>query len=642
VPALLSGDPLQFALCFGLALGISASLTPLVARWGRSHALVAVPRQDRWHRQPTPLLGGVAIYAGTSVAIFVFARHDGRLMGLELGGALLFITGLIDDFRHLRPHTKLIAQILAACVMVVGGVQIGTPWLAPIAIPVTILWIVGITNAFNLLDNMDGLSAGTAVIAAGFLFAFSVSVGNAPLAVLCLALGGGALGFLLYNFNPARIFMGDSGSMFIGFTLSGITLLGSREMASDIFFVLLIPAAMMGLPIFDTALVTIVRTLEGRPLSQGGRDHLSHRLVAVGLSERQSVLVLYVLAASFGSLGLVARSAGVWLSLLLAGVYLVITVLFGAFLAQVRIYNPLQFAERSAALVDRPVVNGAIMFKRELGEAALDFVLVCVAYLGAFVLHYGFPNPAAPGPDPYAAIPGMLSASLAFVLVVKMLLLLVFQAYRGMWRYLGIADLMTLAKVTLLSSVILFVALPTLVRGSVIIPRSVLVIDFLLFTVLLIGSRVSFAALNDSFIRLQSRWQPRVLIVGAGDLGELVLRSIIRSRPALYRPVGFLDPDPATRNRTLHSVRVLGTPDDLASVTGRHDVDLVVLALAPVYAEVAERLRKRCQALGLPACAASTFVEMHFAGLPVLPAPELDPETDKTLGLADPGGTPSH
>src|SRR5205814_5233703 len=170
------------------------------------------------------------------------------------------------------------------------------------------------------------------------------------------------------------------------------------------------------------------------------------------------------------------RVMGVWLSLLLAGVYLVIAVLFGAFLAQVRLYNPVEFAERSEALADRPVVNGMIMFKRELGEAALDFVLVCVAYLGAFVLHYGFPSPAARGPDPYAAMPGMLSASLAFVLVVKMSLLLAFQAYRGMWRYLGIADLMTLSKVTLLSSTILIVALPLLVR-SVIIPRSVLVID---------------------------------------------------------------------------------------------------------------------------------------------------------------------
>jgi UDP-GlcNAc:undecaprenyl-phosphate GlcNAc-1-phosphate transferase len=597
--------------------------------------MVAVPRDDRWHSKATPLLGGIAIYVASTAVILWFAQRDVRLLGLVVGGTLLFITGLIDDFRRLRPHTKLIVQILAACVLIVSGVQIGTPWVAWFAIPLTILWVVGITNAFNLLDNMDGLSAGTAVIASASLLAFSVEVGKPDLAMLCLALGGGALGFLLYNFNPARIFMGDSGSMYLGFTLSGITLLGSHEMASDIFFVLLVPAAILGLPIFDTTLVTIVRTLEGRPLSQGGRDHLSHRLVALGLTERQSVLVLYVLAAAFGSLGLVARLAGVWLSLALAGVYLAIAILFGAFLAQVRIYNPVQFAERSDSLADRPVVNGMIMFKRELGEAALDFVLVCVAYLGAFVLHYGFPNPAAPGPDPYAAMPTMLSASLAFVLVVKMSLLLAFQAYRGMWRYLGISDLMTLAKVTLLSSALLVIGLPIVVRAAI-IPRSVLVIDFLLFTVLLIGSRVAFAALTDTFARLQSRWQPHVLIVGAGDLGELVLRSIIRSSPATYRPVGFLDPDPATRNRTLHSVRVLGTPDDLASVAGQYDIDLVVLALAPVYAEVTKRLHDRCLMLGVPALAAATFVEMHFAGLPVLPAPV------ETVELVDPGGTPSH
>jgi UDP-GlcNAc:undecaprenyl-phosphate GlcNAc-1-phosphate transferase len=634
VPFQFSGDVILFASCFGVALGISAALTPLVARWARAHGMVAIPRQDRWHREPTPLLGGIAIFVACTVVILLFAPHDTRLVGLVAGGSLLFITGLIDDFRHLRPHTKLIVQILAACVLVFGGVQMGTPGLAAVSIPLTILWVVGITNAFNLLDNMDGLSAGTAVIAAAFLFAFSVSVlGNVILATLCLAVAGAALGFLIFNFNPARIFMGDSGSMFLGFTLSGITLLGSRDMASDIFFVLLVPAAMMGLPIFDTTLVTIVRALEGRPLAQGGRDHLSHRLVAVGLSERQAVLVLYVLAASFGSLALVARTAGVWLSLLLAGFYLVVAILFGAFLAQVRIYNPVQFAEREAALANRPVVNGMIMFKRELGEAALDFVLVCVAYLGSFVLHYGFPNPAARGPDPYVAIPGMLSASLAIVLIVKMSLLLAFQAYRGMWRYLGIADLMTLGKVTLLGSAILVIALPIVVR-SVIIPRSVLVIDFLLFTFLLVGSRVSFAALNDAFVRLQSRWQPRVLIVGAGDLGEVVLRSIIRSTPAAYRPIGFLDPDPATRNRTLHNVRVLGTHDDLVAVSSQHDVDLVVLALAPAYAEIAERLRAHCETLGLPALAAATFVEMHFAGLPVLPAPVVPVE------LADPGASP--
>jgi UDP-GlcNAc:undecaprenyl-phosphate/decaprenyl-phosphate GlcNAc-1-phosphate transferase len=617
VPFPLSEDQVLYVSCFGLAFGIAVVLTPLIARWARARGIVANPRQDRWHKNPTALLGGVAIYIATTIAILVFVRFDTRLLGILGGGALLFVIGLIDDWRHLRPHTKLIAQIVAACALVVAGVQVGTMNLAPIAIPLTILWVVGITNAFNLLDNMDGLSAGTAAIAATFLFAFSMSVGNAAIALLALAVAGGAVGFLIYNFNPARIFMGDSGSMFLGFTLSGIALIGTREMASDIFFVLLVPAAMMGLPIFDTTLVTIVRTLNGRPLAQGGRDHLSHRLVAVGLSERQAVLVLYALAASFGSLGLIARSIGVWVSLLAAGALLVIVVLFGAYLAQVRIYGPVQFAERSAALSGRPVINGMIMFKRELGEAALDFVLICVAYLGAFVLHFGLPNPAAPGGDPLAVLPDLLSATLAFVLVVKLSLLLAFGAYRGMWRYVGLADILVLTRVSVLSSILLLVGLPLLARG-VIVPRSVLIIDFLLFTFLLIGSRVSFAALNDTFARLQNRWLPRVLIVGAGDLGELVLRSLVRSRPATYRAVGFLDPDPANRNRTMHSVRVLGSPDDLARVTAELDVDLVVLALPPAHQSETEHAREKCEILGVPAYAAATFVEMHFSGAPII------------------------
>jgi FlaA1/EpsC-like NDP-sugar epimerase len=198
-----------------------------------------------------------------------------------------------------------------------------------------------------------------------------------------------------------------------------------------------------------------------------------------------------------------------------------------------------------------------------------------------------------------------------------------------MWRYIGVSDLMTLGRVSVLSTVILLLILPVVVRGQI-IPRSVLLIDFLLFTFLLIGSRVSFAALNDTFARMQSRWLPRVLIVGAGDLGELVLRSLIRSRPVTYRPVGFLDADPANRNRSMHNVRVLGTPDDLARVTVENDVDVVVLALPPAHVELIAHVRDRCEVLGVPTYAAATFVEMHFAGAPILqtqaPAQLRDPD----------------
>jgi FlaA1/EpsC-like NDP-sugar epimerase len=171
--------------------------------------------------------------------------------------------------------------------------------------------------------------------------------------------------------------------------------------------------------------------------------------------------------------------------------------------------------------------------------------------------------------------------------------------------------------------VLLALLLPLIVRGFI-IPRSVLIIDWMLFTILLVGSRVSFAALNDTFAKLQRRRLPHVLIVGAGDLGELVLRSLVRSRPPTYQAVGFLDPDRGNRNRSMHGVRVLGGIDDLARVSSEHDVDVVVLALPGGQAETLRTVSERCQSLGIPAYPAATFVEMHFAGTPVVVAHDAD------------------
>ncbi len=610
-------DPLWLGLAFAFAFGLSVVLTPFVGRLASSIGAVAKPRQDRWHRKPTPLLGGIAIYAASVLAILAFAPLDLRTLGILAGGTALFVTGLVDDVRHLRPQTKLIVQILAASGVVAAGVRIESVALATVAIPLTIVWIVGITNAFNLLDNMDGLSAGTAVIASLFLLGFSLSVGNASTAILCLAIAGGALGFLIYNFNPARIFMGDTGSMFLGFMLSGVALLGTREMASDIFFVLLVPVAMMGLPIFDTTLVSIMRTIEGRPLSQGGRDHLSHRLVALGLSERQAVLLLYLLGAGFGSLGLIARSVGAWPSVVVAVALLAATVLFGAYLAQVRIYAPSQFekAVRTTALADRPVVNGMIMFKRELGMIALDFSLICIAYLAAYLIKYGMHGATIPPAiHELAPVPDVFSQSLPFVVLVQLGALFVFQSYRGMLRYVGLSELLDLGKATGSSLVILLLLLPRILPDPAVPPKTVMVIDAMVVTALLMASRVSFSALTETFARLQRQRVPSILIVGAGDLGELVLRSVLRSRPTAYQAVGFLDPDAGRRNRSIHGVRVLGGIEDFDDVLAERDVDMVVLALPAASVDSTMALKQRCEELELPWYQAAAFVEMHFTG----------------------------
>src|SRR5215213_2435992 len=256
------------------ALGLATVVTPLVGRVAGRIGLVAYPKRDRWHRTPTPLLGGVAIFFGSVpvvalIAEAVSAHMLDRFAALLIGAVLIFLLGLIDDLKTLPPYAKLLGQIVAACVLVASlPIARYLPW-SVLMVPLMIFWIVGITNAFNLLDNMDGLSAGIAGIVSMTLFAFNVVQGDHQTALLC-------------------IFMADCGSLLIGYLLSGIVVLGAAKAGSELALTLLVPVGVMALPILDTTLVTVVRSLHHRPISMGGRDHLSHRLVALGLNERSA------------------------------------------------------------------------------------------------------------------------------------------------------------------------------------------------------------------------------------------------------------------------------------------------------------------------------------------------------------------
>ncbi|MBI4491665.1 MAG: hypothetical protein HY690_02600 [Chloroflexi bacterium] len=612
---------LVYGAVFALALLGSAALTPLVGRLATALGVVALPRRDRWHKAPTPLLGGAAIYAASVTAILTFAVVDVRMAAVLAGASLLFATGLLDDMYRLRPHTKLLVQIGAACVLIIGGVKVESVTLAAVAVPLTIFWVVGLTNAFNLLDNMDGLAAGIASITALVLFVFSAGLGNGATAILSLAVMGGALGFLVHNFHPAHIFMGDSGSMFIGFVLSAITLLGTREMASDVILTLLVPVAIMGLPIFDTTLVTVARSLSGRSIAQGGRDHISHRLVALGLSERQTALVLYLIAAAFGTLALLSRSLGLWPTVGLATVMLAATAVFGAFLGQVRMYSE----DRLLRQVDRDpgsiqtTIGGARFYKREVAQVLLDALLVGAAYLGAFLLKYGLAftsqDVAAPGlPIPW---PRLFAESLPHVLLLQVVALLVCQAYRGMWRYVGVRDLLVVLQATTLGALVSVVLVPLLLRHEV-FPRSLFVIDWLLLSVLLVGSRASFIILADLFRRVRRSLAPRVLIVGAGDAGEMVLRFMLRTGRQTYYAVGFLDDDPAKGRRAIHGVEVLGPVEQLPAIIAQEQPGLVIVALPP-HSAASERVLSYCAAQGIPSYDAAAFVQRELSLVPAPP-----------------------
>jgi UDP-GlcNAc:undecaprenyl-phosphate GlcNAc-1-phosphate transferase len=299
---------LIFASAFILVLGA----TPIIRRLANRLGFVDRPDARRIHRMPVPLLGGIAIYAGFILALVIFGEGwvVSQAIGILVGATLVSFLGIWDDRWGLRPIMKLLGQACATGIIVASGVQVSFLPNQALNLLVTFLWVLGITNALNLLDNMDGLSGGVGALAAAFFLLLAAWNGQYLVASLAAALMGVCIGFLVYNFNPASIFMGDAGSMFLGFVLAvvGIKL---RFPGRPNIITWMIPVVVLGLPVFDTTLVVFSRLRRGiNPLTNPGRDHASHRLVLLGLSQRQAVVLLYGVCCALGLVGLLIMHSG--------------------------------------------------------------------------------------------------------------------------------------------------------------------------------------------------------------------------------------------------------------------------------------------------------------------------------------------
>lgn len=420
---------------FALSLG----LVPVCRAVARRSGLVAHPRNDRWHRTTVPLLGGAAIAVATLVG--VAAWGIGARSTVPLAAAMaVFLLGLLDDVLSLKPSTKLIGQIVIAAAVVYLGYRLSWAESRLLDSLLTMVWLVGLTNAFNLLDNMDGLSAGTALVVAamlivGLMTGVSRDVADPEIAFLSV-LAGAVAGFLVYNFPPASIFMGDCGSLMLGFSLAMLTLNnnGVRGSRSDVLSAIAGPVFVLLIPIFDTTLVTVLRLLAGRSPAVGGRDHSSHRLVALGLSERSAVFVLWFLSALGGATGLALRNASDGGSLAIGGAFLVGMSLFAYYLARVRVYGE---AAAPAGESITPLA-GELTYKRRVVEVLLDFALVGVAYYAANRLRFGAEAYLANAENFYQSLPIVLAAQLVAFFVVGL--------YRGSWHHVHKRDRVTFAK----------------------------------------------------------------------------------------------------------------------------------------------------------------------------------------------------
>lgn len=291
----------QFFLIFIVALLFSVIATPLARRLALATGFVDAPSSRKVHQEPTPMLGGAAIYGAFVIALVLFGgRAEIRqTIAIVVGATSVSLLGIIDDARGVRPSLKILGQAAAASIVVVSGLQVNiVPW-QPLNIAITLLWFTAITNALNLLDNMDGLSGGVAAIAAAHFLLLAALNGQYLVGALSAALLGACIGFLRYNFNPALIFMGDTGSLFIGFILAAVAI--KLRFTNTFVVTWMVPPVILLLPIFDTTLVTISRLRRGlNPFTTPGKDHLSHRLTTCGFSRRETVLICWLIAAACG------------------------------------------------------------------------------------------------------------------------------------------------------------------------------------------------------------------------------------------------------------------------------------------------------------------------------------------------------
>ncbi len=313
---------LNLTLSITVAFLISFAATPLVKKFAEKVGAIDVPKDARRvHDHPIPRMGGLAIFLGFLISVVLFVKIDTKLQGVLLGAVVIVIVGIIDDITPLKAWLKFLFQILAAVIAVLHGVTIqllSNPIISGeahlilgyLSIPVTVIWIVAVTNSVNLIDGLDGLAAGVSTISAVTLVVIALVASEGSIAVIMAALAGACLGFLPYNFNPAKIFMGDTGALLLGYVLSTVSVIGFFKFYA--FITVLIPLLAMAVPIIDTTVSFFRRLLTGKNPMQADRGHFHHKLIDMGLSQKQAVAIIYLLSAIMGLIAVIFATNGIF------------------------------------------------------------------------------------------------------------------------------------------------------------------------------------------------------------------------------------------------------------------------------------------------------------------------------------------
>lgn len=554
-----------------LAILVTLGVTPLVIRLAHAMGWVAHPKQDRWHKRPTALMGGVGIAAGTFAGWLLLDIP----LWLFVGAAILFVGGVLDDRLELKPLTKLIIQVVAASLPLFSGYTFGQGVLLWFSVPITLLWMIGVTNAVNLIDGMDGLAAGLSGIAAIVLGGIAFAQGAPMIAMAAFVLAAACIGFLVYNFNPARIFMGDGGSLLLGYVLASLSLLiqDSAPGWMSKVVALAVPILVLAIPIADTTLVTFMRIAHRRPVTQGGNDHIMHRLAFMGLSERRTVMVLYVISALLGVLAISLHLSPSLLMFSLTAFVLVLTTSAIVYVGSADVYS------QKELYVDPRERHEANLFSRFALEIlgrewkaligfVADVVLVGASFWMAHELRFeGGPN---------SVQQTYILQALPYAILIKVGIFWMFHLYRGIWRYAGTPEVVRIGLATLTSSLVLFGVLYLLFPIPPLSPAA-LVIDWMMTTLGVAGVRLGLRGVRQ-MVQVKTRHGKRpAILYGAGDLGLISLRELRQNPDYGFWPIAFVDDDPLKQGMVVQGIRVVGNQSRLKDQVRDLDADLVLI-----------------------------------------------------------------
>ena len=514
---------------------VAAIVTTGLVRAAASRlGFVSSPRGERFTHRATPLGGGIAIVAsilGAWLLITGSPVPDIATSTVLLAALALMVLGLVDDARDISPQLKLIVELALAGTLVwvyetarsdptaslpLPGV--GLP-LEPITlrVPLTVLWIVLMTNAVNLLDNMDGLAGGVAAVAAGFIAVLAGSSGDPSTAIAAATVAGACAGYLCWNFPPARIYMGDAGSLPLGFLLAALAARGSQGDASSLLVVLGGPALMLAVPLFDTGFVALLRQLHGRSMFEGGKDHTSHRLVVLGLNERRVVIAFYLLTAACGTAALIFVESHLLLRVLIVAAAGLLLLALGAFLAEVRVYPT---ASTTAPPPD--AAPGFVVGRRLLSQGGgavsavvVDACVVSLCFLAANLARFG---------ESTAIYTDVIARSLPVFVALKLLVFLQAGLYRGEQRSLNVDKLFAIFRAATVGS-LLAVALAALTVRLEDYSRAVFILDWIFTVSAIVAARALVPFLRDSV----ARWRPDP----ASDSEQPAKRAVLLTPAAL-------------------------------------------------------------------------------------------------------------